>query len=232
MRNAILGLLALVCVAIGISAITSYIHPGGSLAPEDQPPPQQPKLPPRMKVTAAQSDAAFATAEKGAEHVVMRVKNRGAIDIDLFPTAAPKTVAQFLQLSKSGFYNGLLFHRVIPGFVAQAGDPKSRNVEGSAIANLSDQQVAAQYGLGKHGSGHSIVFEQNQLTNEPGTLAMALSSPRSDSADSQFFINLKDNANLDGDYCVFGRVSKGMSVVNSIHQGDRIISIKLLPSAP
>ncbi len=232
MRNAILGLLALVCVAIGISAITSHLHPGGELAPEDQPPPQQPKRPPRQRFTPAQSAAAFSQAEKSAEQVVMTVKHRGEIDIDLFPSAAPKTVAQFVQLSKAGFYNGLLFHRVIPNFVAQGGDPKSRNVSGSAIAGLSEQQVAQQYGLGKNGSGHSIVFEQNRLTNQPGTLAMALSSTRSDTADSQFFINLKDNSNLDGDYCVFGRVTKGMRVVKSIHQGDRIDSIRVLSANP
>ncbi len=231
MRNAILGLLALICVAIGVSAITSHLHPGGSLGPEDQPPAQQPKLPPKIKVSAADSDAAFAQAEKSAVQIVMTIKNRGDLDIDLFPTAAPKTVSQFVSLSKKGFYNGLLFHRVIPGFVAQGGDPNSRSVSGSAIANLTDQEVAQKYGLGKNGSGHSIVFEQNKLTNQPGTLAMALSSPRTDSADSQFFINLADNTHLDGDYCVFGRVTNGMSIVNNIHQGDRITSIKVLSPA-
>ena len=171
---------------------------------------------------------AFAAPSVKNPEVVMQVEGRGAMTIELYQKDAPKTVDHFLKLVKKKFYNGILFHRVIPGFVAQAGDPNSRKIKGSLIRNLSDQQVFERYHLGAGGSGVNIPFEQNSLTNQPGTLAMALSQPQSNTADSQFFINLVYNASLDGNYCVFGKVVKGMKVLKSIRQGDRILTVKLL----
>ncbi len=160
--------------------------------------------------------------------VEVSVKHRGDFVLALYPKAAPKTVAHFVALVNKKFYDGILFHRVIPGFVAQAGDPKSKKVHGSDIAHLSDTEVGARYGLGMGGSGTTIPFERNSLTNQPGTIAMALSAPASDTGDSQFFINLVDNQSLDGQYCVFGKVIKGMDVVMKIRQGDRIAFMKVL----
>ncbi len=160
--------------------------------------------------------------------IEVSVEHRGNFEIALYPKAAPKTVAHFVALVNRKFYNGILFHRVIPGFVAQAGDPNSRKVDGSKIAHLSDTEVGAQYGLGMGGSGTNVPFEKNSLTNKPGTIAMALSAPQSDTGDSQFFINLAYNQSLDGQYCVFGKVVKGMDIVMKIHQGDRIASMKVV----
>ncbi len=175
--------------------------------------------------------ASFANAEPETSHpikVEVAVKHRGDFVLALYPKAAPKTVAHFVAIVNKKFYNGILFHRVIPGFVAQAGDPKSKTVHGYDIAHLSDTEVGARYGLGMGGSGTTIPFEKNALTNQPGTIAMALSAPASDTGDSQFFINLVYNQSLDGQYCVFGKVVSGMNVVMKIRQGDRITFMKVL----
>ena len=160
--------------------------------------------------------------------VIMKIKNCGELTLELFPKDAPATVAHFLHLVNTKFYNGILFHRVVPHFVAQAGDPASRKVKGSAIAHIDPSQVAQLYGLGAGGSGTNVPFEQNSLKNEPGTIALALSSPASATGDSQFFINLVYNKFLDGQYCVFGKVVKGMNLITKIKQGDRIIFMKEL----
>ncbi len=162
---------------------------------------------------------------------VMSVKGRGDITLELFAKEAPKTVAHFEDLVKRKFYDGILFHRVVPGFVAQAGDPASKSFTSLDIA-AKDDGSGGTAGLGAGGSGTSganvnIPFEANKQLNETGTLAMALSGPRSDTGDSQFFVNLKPNTNLDGDYCVFGRVTSGMDVVNKIERGDVITKIVL-----
>lgn len=80
--------------------------------------------------------------------------------------------------------------------------------------------------MGSGGSGKNIPFEANQLTHKAGTIAMALSAPHSATGDSQWFINTVDNDRLNGDYCVFGKVTKGMDVVLKIQKGDKIVSIK------
>ncbi len=223
MRNTLIGLVLIIVLGVGLAALSSYIHPGSSSSSDTstQTTPPAPKKPP---VSMAQAQAAFTRYQQGAVSAKLTVKNRGVILLQLYPKAAPKTVARIVQLCKQGFYNGILFHRVVPGFVVQAGDPSSKHVKGSAIASLTADQVMQQYQLGSSGSGQTIPFEKNSLDNIPGTIAMALSMPQSDTGDSQFFINLGNNASLNGDYCVFGRVVKGMKVVDAIRQGDRIVS--------
>jgi cyclophilin family peptidyl-prolyl cis-trans isomerase len=101
---------------------------------------------------------------------------------------------------------------VVPNFVVQAGNP----------ATKTKGADAPEEGTG--GSGKTIPFEQSKLPNVRGSLAMALRSPQSDTADSQFFINLKYNNTLDNDYCVFGKVIEGMDVVAKVSKGDVIKS--------
>jgi cyclophilin family peptidyl-prolyl cis-trans isomerase len=156
--------------------------------------------------------------------VLMTVAKRGKITIELYAKEAPKTVAHFQELVKRKFYNGILFHRVLPGFVAQTGDPGSKEFTAKDFIGKSEQEIE-RLGLGNGGSGKNIPFEENKRTHEPGTISMALGAPRSATGDSQFFINLVPNHRLDGDYCVFGKVIKGMDVVNKIKPGDKIISI-------
>lgn len=160
--------------------------------------------------------------------VSMEIEKRGTIIVELLPKAAPKTVAHFLDLVHQKFYDGILFHRVIPGFVAQAGDPKSKKVDGTKIANLSDQDAAMQFHLGDGGSGKTVPLEAT-APHDRGTLGLARSSDPN-TGDSQFFFNLVPNHRLDNGYCVFGKVVKGQDVMDKIHQGDRIKSIRVVSS--
>lgn len=128
----------------------------------------------------------------------------GDITIAFYPDQAPKTVANFIELASSGFYDGTKFHRVIQGFMDQGGDPLTKN----------DADMA-QWGTG--GPGYTIPDEfGTTYTNVAGTVAMA-NTGAPNSAGSQFFINAVDNHFLDGKYAVFGHVTAGMSVVTAIN---------------
>ncbi|MCC6731372.1 MAG: peptidylprolyl isomerase [Chthonomonadales bacterium] len=151
-----------------------------------------------------------------APKVEITVAHRGKVTIALFPKDAPKTVAHFLGLVRKGFYDGIVVHRVEPGFVVQAGDPQTKT------------RPFTDPAIGSGGSGRNIPFERSAKPHEIGTVAMALSAPRSATGDSQWFINLAPNHQLDGDYCVFGKVTKGMDVVRKIKPGDRIVRARVL----
>ncbi len=144
---------------------------------------------------------ALGEATEGEEpFVVIRVRDVGDIYVRLDPEAAPVTVAYFLKLTDSGFYNGLTFHRIINGFMAQGGDP---------------------LGNGTGGSNETIVGEfsrngwENPLRHTRGVISMARSSDM-DSASSQFFIMHADAPHLDGAYAAFGQVFAGMDVVDAL----------------
>ena len=133
--------------------------------------------------------------------VTIEMENGGVIKAELYPEIAPNTVANFVTLVASGFYDGLIFHRVIPGFMIQGGDPQ---------------------GTGMGGPGYSIQgefarngFRQNNLCHSRGVLSMARSM-MPNSAGSQFFIMHADAPHLDGDYAAFGKVTEGMDVVDAI----------------
>lgn len=126
----------------------------------------------------------------------------GDIALEFFPDAAPKTVENFKKLAGSGFYDGLVFHRIVPGFVIQGGDPLTKSV-----ANKN------RWGTG--GPGWNVKAEFNKNKHSRGALSMARSSDPN-SAGSQFFVVLKDANFLDGQYTVFGRVTSGMDVVDKI----------------
>ncbi len=166
-------------------------------------------------VSTAQSPIAASPPE-----VLIRIAERGNVFLKLNPKAAPLTCAHFLSLCRHKFYDGILFHRVVAGVLVQAGDPQTKTKGVNAP------------GIGTGGSGRPIPFEKNNLVNDTGTIAMALSSPRSNTGDSQWFINLKPNHEFDGDYCVFGYVVKGMSVLRHVTVGDKIISIQQIHSQP
>lgn len=128
---------------------------------------------------------------------------KGDIVIQMNGTAAPIAVANFVKLAESGFYNGVKFHRVIKGFMIQGGDPLTK-----------DDTMKPRWGTG--GPGYTITDEfQNGLTNDRGTIAMA-NTGQPNSSGSQFFINHVDNAFLNGGYTVFGKVTKGIEVVDAI----------------
>lgn len=156
--------------------------------------------------------------------VEMEIEKKGKITIELLPESAPKTVAHFRKLVEKKFYDGILYHRVVPGFVAQAGDPNSKKHKPSDLAGLSSEEVGAKFNLGVGGSGKNVPLEAN-LPHDRGTLGLARSQ-NPDSGDSQFFLNLVPNHNLDGQYCVFGKVTKGLDVMDKIAIGDRIKSVR------
>lgn len=125
----------------------------------------------------------------------------GDITLKFFPEVAPNHVNNFIELAKKGFYNGTTFHRVVPGFVIQGGDPNSKKPDRS------------QHGMG--GPGYSLKAEFNDRPHKRGTLSMARAA-HPDSAGSQFFICVADAPFLDGNYTVFGEVVKGIEVVDKI----------------
>ena len=132
----------------------------------------------------------------------IKVKDFGTIKAELYPDKAPNTVNNFISLANSGFYDGLIFHRVIKDFMNQGGDPD---------------------GIGTGGPGYSIKGEfssngytNNDLKHTAGVLSMARSN-NPDSAGSQFFIMAKEASYLDGDYAAFGKVTEGMDVVEAIN---------------
>ena len=126
----------------------------------------------------------------------------GDIEIEFFSDAAPKTVENFVKLAKSGFYDGLAFHRIVPGFVIQGGDP-----------NTKSSTNRSKWGTG--GPGWTVKAEFNKNKHSRGALSMARSQDPN-SAGSQFFIVVKDSNFLDGQYTVFGRVTSGMDTVDKI----------------
>lgn len=145
--------------------------------------------------------------------------SKGTIKLALYPADAPNTVASFIELADSGFYDGLKFHRVISGFVAQGGDPLTRD--------LTVEQIRAGVGgAGTGGPGWTQKAEFNSRKHETGTLAMARAQ-HPDSAGSQFYICLAPQPSLDGQYTVFGQVTEGMDVVHAIEVGDTIESITI-----
>ena len=136
---------------------------------------------------------------------LITLDNGNEIRLEFFPQEAPKTVENFVTLAKKGFYNGLTFHRVVPGFVVQGGCPK---------------------GNGTGGPGYTVPAEFNKNKHVRGSLAMARSQ-HPDSAGSQFYFTYGAQPHLDNNYTVFGKVTSGMEHVDSIRQGDRMTSITI-----
>ena len=125
----------------------------------------------------------------------------GNIELQFFPEVAPQHVSSFIQLAKKGFYDGTTFHRVIPGFMIQGGDPNSKNPDRS------------QHGMGE--PGYTLKAEFNDKKHKRGILSMARAQ-HPDSAGSQFFICVADAFFLDKQYTVFGEVVSGMEVADKI----------------
>ena len=145
-------------------------------------------------MAAEKAPAVQPPTDKGPKAIIKT--KFGDIEIKLFPDKAPKHVENFIKLAKSGFYNGTIFHRVIPGFMIQGGDP-----------NTKDLNKKELYGMG--GPGHSVKAEFNDVPHKRGIVSMARSNDP-DSAGSQFFIVVEHSPFLDGKNNVVGQVVKGM----------------------
>ena len=159
----------------------------------------------------AQSDGSAvssAPANQGEleKTVVITVKDYGPIEVELDPSAAPITVANFLKLAGEGFYDGLTFHRIIDGFMIQGGDPEGNGMGGS------DEKIKGEF------KNNGV---DNPIQHQRGVISMARARDN-DSASSQFFIVHEDSPFLDGDYAGFGHVTSGMEVVDAICEKTRV----------
>jgi len=181
---------------IAACALTG-LHPGA--AAQSRPPATRPTAPPAPQPTA------------GGGPIVVLETAKGTIEVELFPQEAPRTVEHILALVRRNFYNGLRFHRVVPNFVIQIGDPQTR-----------DMTKRADWGRGpRAGSGKPIGVAEfsTKRTHLRGAVAMAHAGDAA-KADSQFYIALAPQARLDGKYTVFGQVITGMEVAAKIAEDD------------
>ena len=140
-----------------------------------------------------------------AKQAKITLENGNEIVLDLFEEDAPNTVANFEKLINEGYYDGLIFHRVIPGFMAQGGCP---------------------HGTGTGGPGYTINCEINPNPHERGTLAMAHAGPNT--GGSQFYICFNPQPHLDGAHTVFGKVASGMEFVDALSNGSKMAKLEML----
>lgn len=140
------------------------------------------------------------TDTKGKHHAKIKVKDYGTIEVELDGDTAPITVANYIKLVNEKFYDGLTFHRIMSGFMIQGGDPLGNGTGGS------DETIKGEF------SSNGV---ENNISHKRGVISMARSSDP-DSASSQFFIMHQDSTYLDGEYAAFGKVTKGMKVVDKI----------------
>ncbi|NLT49328.1 MAG: peptidylprolyl isomerase [Ignavibacteria bacterium] len=139
-----------------------------------------------------------------SNYKVVMETSKGVIELELYPQFAPKTVNNFVFLSQQGYYDGVSFHRVISNFVIQGGDPTGTGAGGPGY-NFEDE------------------FKGNTLTHERGAISMANAGPGTNG--SQFFIAHSPQPHLNGRHTVFGKVTKGIEVVDAIRQGDKMITV-------
>ncbi|OFZ14426.1 MAG: hypothetical protein A2X86_06080 [Bdellovibrionales bacterium GWA2_49_15] len=144
--------------------------------------------------------------ENATKQVAILKTIHGNIKIKFYPQEAPNTVKRFMTLVEQGFYDGLPFHRAVPNFILQTGDPTN---------------------TGSGGSGQKIKGEVNSIQHIKGTVGMARSENDNDSADSQFYISLSTLSQLDGKNTVFGQVIQGEEILDKISQGDKVLSLSL-----
>lgn len=157
-------------------------------------------------------------ASKKSNPIVVLETNQGNIELELFPEIAPKAVKNFIELSKKGYYDGIIFHRVIKNFMIQGGDPTGTGRGGESI----------------YGGVFDNEYAPNVMFNKPGILAMANAGPNTNG--SQFFITTVATTHLNGGYTIFGKVVKGYDVVKKIEntkvaRGDRPVEKQIIKKA-
>ncbi len=155
--------------------------------------------------TTPEPEAPFSWPAPSETLAVVHIRDFGEVEVELYPSLAPKTVENFLKLSREGFYDGTAFHRVIPGFMIQGGDPNSRD------------DMPANDGMG--GPGYGIEDEFTSAPHLRGILSMA-NTGRPKSGGSQFFIIHQDSNHLDEKHAVFGRVRSGIEIIDAITEVD------------
>ena len=196
MRKALLALPILgLAMTVALPASAQTAEPAAPAAAQQAASaPAAPAAPVRVPIMPSAEIAA-----DPANRLTLELSNGGRVVIVMRPDAAPGHVERIRSLAQSGFYNGLMFHRVIPGFMAQGGDPQGTGQGGSQLPDLK--------------------AEFNSIPHLRGSVAMARAEAE-DSANSQFYIMFAPRASLNGKYTVFGRVIEGMAAVDSIAQGE------------
>ncbi|MDB5097265.1 MAG: peptidyl-prolyl cis-trans isomerase, cyclophilin-type [Cyanobacteria bacterium RYN_339] len=184
---------------------------------------QRPQEPPTKP--EAHPASSIADMEEAAGHLLILgpkitfETSKGKFTVVTFPKEAPRTVDQVVKLVEAGFYDNIQFHRVVPGFAVQAGDPASKTL------------AATDPKVGKGGSGQPLPpeYEGQTVKQLLGTLAMARAVKDPNSADSQFYVTLAPQPHLDGAFTVWAQVVNGMDVVRGLAVGDRITKAGLVP---
>lgn len=160
-----------------------------------------------MSSSPASTEQKPSQSSQSAQEVAVIETNMGTIVFKFHPEVAPKTVDNFRKLANEKFYDGIKFHRVIPDFMIQGGDPNSRDADRSRH--------------GKGGPGYTIPAEFSPLKHKRGIVSMGRKGNDINSAGSQFFIVVKDSSSLDGQYTIFGEVIQGMDVVDNVVNAKR-----------
>jgi cyclophilin family peptidyl-prolyl cis-trans isomerase len=235
MRPAI-AIFCLIVAGVVLAAMVSLRTPHPDPLPGEEPPTPPPtSTPAKTDPKAAAKDlgdvqSRFDKARVGAIRATLEIGNlvdgkdgkkdfvsKGTMELELYPQAAPKTVAHLTELSGKNFWDGIKVHRV-DAEVAQMGDPNSRD---------ADVQDFESKGIGNQGSGTTVPLEvADKLPNLQYTVGLARTSDPN-SGDSQIYINLVDNPLFDFDYCVLGRVVKGTDIVGKIAKGDVIRHLQI-----
>jgi peptidyl-prolyl cis-trans isomerase B (cyclophilin B) len=216
---------------IAVSILLSALVLGGCDSPKQQvaPPTASPSTP-----TASPSTNQFPGLPRlnGKATVLMTVKGNKQITIELDGNSAPISAGNFVDLVQKGFYNGLTFHRVVrqpQPFVVQGGDPKG-NGTGGYVPSGSSAERRIPLEIKPKGATapvySQIITDVPELQHKRGTIAMARSQDP-DSASSQFYFTLADISFLDGNYAVFGKITKGLEIIDTIQQGDKITAVKV-----
>lgn len=192
-------------------AATAQSKPAPAGKPAPAPAKTAPARPAAGKAAVPKAPPAPAKPTPGAGPLIVVETVKGTFEIETYPKEAPKTVARMLQLTKARFFNGLRVHRVVPGFVAQMGDPQTR-----------DMSKRTDWGNGGSGKTIGAAELSKTLKHVRGSVAMAHAGNPAD-ADSQFYICLDAAPKLDGQFVVWGKVLNGMEVVDKLRVEDRII---------
>jgi peptidyl-prolyl cis-trans isomerase B (cyclophilin B) len=205
-------------IRLAAAAVTLLMFAAPALAmgqrPSAPPPPQEPN-----------PASSIADMEEAAGHLLILgpkitfETSKGKFTVVTFPKEAPRTVDQVIKLVEAGFYDNVQFHRVVPNFAVQTGDPLSKTL------------AATDPKVGKGGSGSPLPpeYEGQTVKQLLGTVAMARLVKDPNSADSQFYVTLAPQPHLDGAFTVWGQVVNGMDVVRGVAVGDRITHAALVP---
>lgn len=227
MKIIILIIVAIAVVSLGYYFLRLRYSPSANLSQVSATPSQTPST----------SNRQTSTPTPATEINAVIKTQRGNIQLVLYPQIAPKTVGNFVKLAQEKFYDGVKFHRVVPDFVIQAGDPYSRTNDprlgsGGPGYKFDDEINPRAQGLSDNviaqleAKGYKYNFELKSLPVTVGVIAMANAGPNTNG--SQFFIvTTKDQPELNGQYTVFGKVVAGMDVARAIKQGDVISAIEI-----